>query len=74
MPGNESRWQQRTNLLPVDRTAEFNKFPQLSIRDLMARTQRPRRCKMLMRDFVDGMASLVLPIEGTWAAAAFLGS
>lgn len=54
MKSNESRWQQRTTLFPQDRTAEFNEYPELSSRDLKARTERPRKCKMLLRDFVDG--------------------
>lgn len=55
MKTNESRWQQRSNLMPEDRTAEFAQYPQLSAAELATRTERPRRCKMLLRDFVDGI-------------------
>lgn len=54
MKTNESRWQQRTNLLPADRTAEFAQYPHLSIQDLKKRKERPLKAKMLLRDFIDG--------------------
>ncbi len=54
MKTNESRWQQRSSLFPADRTAEFAEYPQLSMQDLKVRSERPRRCKMLTRDFIDG--------------------
>jgi hypothetical protein len=54
MKTNESRWQQRTSLLPADRTAEFAQYPQLSVQDLKKRKERPLKAKMLLRDFIDG--------------------
>jgi hypothetical protein len=57
MKTNESRWQQRTNLLPEDRSAEFAQYPQLTIEDLKLRKERPRRVRMLLRDFIDGALS-----------------
>lgn len=55
MKTNESRWQQRTNILPDDRRSEFAEYPYISIDELKLRTERPRRVKMLLRDFIDGM-------------------
>jgi hypothetical protein len=52
---NESRWQQRTHILPEDRSAEFAEYPYITLDELKTRTQRPRRVKMLLRDFIDGM-------------------
>ncbi|KAI1019554.1 hypothetical protein LB505_000507 [Fusarium chuoi] len=56
MKKNESRWQQRTNILPQDRSTEFAEYPYISIDELKQRTERPRKVKMLLRDFIDGMA------------------
>ena len=54
MKTNESRWQQRTNLLPQDRSAEFAEYPYITAAELKERTERPRKVKMLLRDFIDG--------------------
>lgn len=54
MKKNESRWQQRTSILPQDRSAEFAEYPYISIDKLKQRTERPRKVKMLLRDFIDG--------------------
>lgn len=54
MKTNESRWQQRTNLLPEDRRDEFAQYPYISMQELKKRKERPRKVKMLLRDFIDG--------------------
>lgn len=59
MKTNESRWQQRTNLLPADRSAEFAQYPHLTIDDLKKRKERPLKAKMLLRDFIDGKAAQI---------------
>ncbi|KAK1757386.1 S-adenosyl-L-methionine-dependent methyltransferase [Echria macrotheca] len=55
VPGrrNESNWQQRTTLLPEDRSDEFRRYPTVTAKDLRGRRERPRRVKMLMRDFIE---------------------
>lgn len=50
---NESNWQQRTMLLPEDRSEEFKRYPMVTSADLRGRKERPRRVKMLMRDFIE---------------------
>lgn len=55
MKTNESRWQQRTHILPEDRREEFAQYPYISLQELKKRTERPRKVKMLLRDFIDGM-------------------
>lgn len=72
MQSNESRWQQRTNLLPEDRSAEFAAYPRLSISDLKARKERPRKCKILLRDFIDD--SLYNPSYGYFSKQAVIFS
>lgn len=54
MKTNESRWQQRTNILPEDRRDEFAAYPYVTAEDLKTRRERPRKVKMLLRDFIDG--------------------
>ncbi|OAA62027.1 cog1565 domain containing protein [Niveomyces insectorum RCEF 264] len=52
-PSNESDWQQRTDLFPPDMSAEYEQYPMVTAQDLRQRRERPRRVKMLMRDFVE---------------------
>lgn len=61
MKSNESRWQQRTNLLPEDRREEFAQYPYISMSELKGRKERPRKVKMLLRDFIDGKHALYFP-------------
>ena len=51
---NESHWQQRTDLFPQDMSEEYNKYPMVTANQLRGRRERPRRVKMLMRDFIEG--------------------
>ncbi|EHK25248.1 uncharacterized protein TRIVIDRAFT_72372 [Trichoderma virens Gv29-8] len=55
MKTNESRWQQRTHILPEDRREEFAQYPYISLQELKKRTERPRKVKMLLRDFIDAV-------------------
>jgi len=50
----ESNWQQRTDLFPQDRSEEFKKYPMVTADGLRTRRERPRRVKMLTRDFIEG--------------------
>ncbi|KAF7546239.1 hypothetical protein G7Z17_g8584 [Cylindrodendrum hubeiense] len=43
MKTNESRWQQRTNILPPDRSGEFAEYPYITMQELKQRTERPRK-------------------------------
>lgn len=52
-PRNESNWQQRTDLFPVDMSEEYKKYPMVTANDLRTKKDRPRRVKMLMRDFIE---------------------
>ncbi|KAF2836597.1 DUF185-domain-containing protein [Patellaria atrata CBS 101060] len=49
----ESRWQQRTDLFPDNRLEEFKRYPTVTADGLKARRERPKRVKMLMRDFIE---------------------
>lgn len=49
----ESDWQQRTDHFLPDKTDEFRKYPTVTSDGLRARKERPRRVKMLMRDFIE---------------------
>ena len=49
-----SRWQQRIDAFPKDMSKQLREYPKLTASDLRHRTQRPRRVKMLARDFIEG--------------------
>lgn len=49
----ERQWQQRNDTFPVERLDEFQRYPTVTARDLRSYRERPRRVKMLMRDFVE---------------------
>lgn len=49
----ESSWQQRTDAFPEDKADEFKKYPMVTADVLRSRTERPKRVKMLMRDFIE---------------------
>lgn len=49
----ESRWTPRKNAFPHERIDEFDKYPLVTSDMLRTRKQRPRRVKMLLRDFIE---------------------
>ncbi|CAF9931570.1 MAG: hypothetical protein GOMPHAMPRED_005947 [Gomphillus americanus] len=53
-PANaESFWQPRNDFMSVDKAAEYQRYEMVTADDLRGRKQRPRRVKMLMRDFIE---------------------
>jgi hypothetical protein len=50
----ESRWTPRKNAFPNERAEEFDRYPTVTAEMLKTRRERPRRVKMLMRDFIEG--------------------
>lgn len=50
----DSDWQQRSDLFPVDKSKEFEKYPMVDSTMLKIRKERPRRVRMLTRDFIEG--------------------
>lgn len=53
--GQEDNWQQRTDMFVLDMTEEYKAFPTVTANDLRSRRERPRKVKMLMRDFIEGL-------------------
>ncbi|KUI57098.1 hypothetical protein VP1G_04402 [Cytospora mali] len=49
----ERQWQQRNDTFPADRSDELDRYPMVTARDLRSCRERPRRVKMLMRDFIE---------------------
>ncbi|ROV92847.1 hypothetical protein VPNG_09085 [Cytospora leucostoma] len=49
----ERQWQQRNDAFPDERSEEFQRYPTVTSRDLRSYRERPRRVKMLMRDFIE---------------------
>ncbi|KAF2218109.1 hypothetical protein CERZMDRAFT_30526 [Cercospora zeae-maydis SCOH1-5] len=50
---SECNWQQRTDHFPSDKAEEFKRYPTVTADALRGRRERPRRVKMLMRDFIE---------------------
>ncbi|KAI0531764.1 S-adenosyl-L-methionine-dependent methyltransferase [Xylaria digitata] len=50
---NETNWQQRTEMFSLDMSEEYKKYPTVTANDLRSRRERPRKVKMLMRDFIE---------------------
>ena len=50
----ESRWQPRRNAFPHEREEEFQRYPLVTSDMLRSRRERPRRVRMLLRDFIEG--------------------
>jgi hypothetical protein len=59
----ESRWTPRKNAFPQERTEEFERYPTVTADMLRSRRERPRRVKMLMRDFIEGRKLLIPRVE-----------
>lgn len=56
----ERQWQQRSNVSPADHTEDLKRYPTVTAKELRSYRERPRRVKMLMRDFIEGQLGLVL--------------
>ena len=50
----ERQWQQRSNVSPIDRSEDLKRYPTVTATELRSFRERPRRVKMLMRDFIEG--------------------
>lgn len=57
----ERQWQQRSNVSPGDRAEDLKRFPTVTAKELRSYRERPRRVKMLMRDFIEGWLRPVHP-------------
>jgi hypothetical protein len=49
----ESRWTPRKNAFPHERIEEFERYPMVTSDMLRSRRERPRRVRMLLRDFIE---------------------
>jgi hypothetical protein len=61
-PRCRCHWQQRTDVFPQDMSAEYAKYPMVTADQLRGRRERPRRVKMLTRDFIEGLNPPSLPL------------
>ncbi|KAF2863476.1 DUF185-domain-containing protein [Piedraia hortae CBS 480.64] len=50
---SESTWQPRNDSFPANKTAEFSLYPTVTSTTLRTHRSRPRKVKMLMRDFIE---------------------
>lgn len=48
------KWVPRPEKFPEDRMGELEKYNWVTAQTLRSRKQRPKRVKMLMRDFIEG--------------------
>ena len=49
-----SDWQMRTDLFPPDKLRDYERYPMVTSGMLRSRRERPKRVKMLARDFIEG--------------------
>ena len=50
-----SDWQMRTDIFPPDKLREYERYPMVTSDMLRSRKERPKRVKMLARDFIEGI-------------------
>lgn len=62
----ERQWQQRSNVVPGDRSEDLGRFPTVTAKELRSYRERPRRVKMLMRDFIEGQLGPAPPPPRGW--------
>ncbi|EGS18073.1 uncharacterized protein CTHT_0060880 [Thermochaetoides thermophila DSM 1495] len=53
LPPHEANWQPRSDIFKQDMSEEFKKYPMVTVNELRNYKERPRRVKMLMRDFIE---------------------
>ena len=54
-------WQQKSPFLHIDLSEEFKRYPLVTAGQLARRKERPKRVKMLVRDYIDGAPPPSLP-------------
>ena len=58
-PDDDSRqtsdWQMRTEIFPPDKSRDYERYPMVTADMLRSRRERPKRVKMLARDFIEGI-------------------
>ena len=50
-----SDWQMRTDIFPPDKQRDYERYPMVNSDMLRSRKERPKRVKMLARDFIEGI-------------------
>lgn len=57
--GATSDWQQRTDIFPPDKLRDYERYQMVTADGLRSRRERPKRVKMLARDFIEGSFGLL---------------
>lgn len=50
----ERKWQPRIALRNTEKVGDYERFPMVTAEELRSRKDRPKRVKMLLRDFIEG--------------------
>lgn len=62
-----SDWQMRTDLFPPDKLRDYERYPMVTSDMLRSRRERPKRVKMLARDFIEGsVLHWTYPTDAYW--------
>lgn len=56
-----SDWQMRTDIFPPDKLRDYERYPMVTADMLRSRRERPKRVKMLARDFIEGASPIEFP-------------